>query len=417
MTLRFLIYRQGMRWLLQRWTRQREQTPAVRTASQEGYSGQRKILWIHAASAGELESLWEVALRVAVDFDLVLSVFSPSGLKPLARLCDELARQGVGRVRWAGLSPLEGSWSRQFEKWSPVAWVTAKYEAWPEVWGVCSLRQTPIVILGAQSRPSLTWTRRVTRYLLGVRLPSLWLLPVTTKDAGQLRLDFSKAKIEELSDPRWKRVFVRAIQKNPQVERLAEKLRELPRPWGVLGSIWPEDLAHWSGVPVPGTLWVVPHQVDATHVDAAKAWIASQSRDCILSSQIQEEWSLEGSQKAWVLVDEMGFLAELYRHMDWAYIGGGFSDGVHSTIEPAIWGIPLACGTQRAHRFPEIFELQTTGQLTLVRSQDEIYEWIHRIQPVQEGTQKIQWKEDAERRIQKIDPGISHLHERLRMLN
>ena len=37
-----------------------------------------------------------------------------------------------------------------------------------------------------------------------------------------------------------------------------------------------------------------------------------------------------------LLVDTIGILAEVYRLGDAAYIGGAFSTGVHSVIEPAI---------------------------------------------------------------------------------
>ena len=59
-----------------------------------------------------------------------------------------------------------------------------------------------------------------------------------------------------------------------------------------------------------------------------------------------------------VLVDEMGFLSELYGAADWAYVGGGFGAGVHSTIEPAIQGIPILIGPVRADHFTEIGQLQ-----------------------------------------------------------
>jgi len=45
-----------------------------------------------------------------------------------------------------------------------------------------------------------------------------------------------------------------------------------------------------------------------------------------------------------IIIVEVGILAELYRYSQLAYIGGGFSRGVHSVIEPGIYNNLIACG-------------------------------------------------------------------------
>jgi 3-deoxy-D-manno-octulosonic-acid transferase len=76
-----------------------------------------------------------------------------------------------------------------------------------------------------------------------------------------------------------------------------------------------------------------------------------------------------------VVVDRVGMLATLYRYAMAAYVGGGFGAGVHSLLEPAIAGIPIACGP-RTERSDDADELRTYGSLRIVRSSDDIYEWI-----------------------------------------
>jgi len=44
-------------------------------------------------------------------------------------------------------------------------------------------------------------------------------------------------------------------------------------------------------------------------------------------------------------------LAEAYALADVAYIGGSFSTGVHSVIEPAIAGLPVVCGPVHTNSF------------------------------------------------------------------
>jgi 3-deoxy-D-manno-octulosonic-acid transferase len=42
------------------------------------------------------------------------------------------------------------------------------------------------------------------------------------------------------------------------------------------------------------------------------------------------------------VVDTIGLLSKLYHYGDCAYIGGGFDEGIHNTLEPAVFGNPVA---------------------------------------------------------------------------
>lgn len=48
-----------------------------------------------------------------------------------------------------------------------------------------------------------------------------------------------------------------------------------------------------------------------------------------------------------LVVDAVGFLAELYREGDVAYVGGGLvGKGLHSVVEPAAAGLPVLFGAR-----------------------------------------------------------------------
>ena len=50
-----------------------------------------------------------------------------------------------------------------------------------------------------------------------------------------------------------------------------------------------------------------------------------------------------------VLIDTIGLLAGLYRGADIAYVGAGFTTGVHNTMEPASMGLPVFFGPRYAN--------------------------------------------------------------------
>jgi 3-deoxy-D-manno-octulosonic-acid transferase len=86
-------------------------------------------------------------------------------------------------------------------------------------------------------------------------------------------------------------------------------------------------------------LVLVPHEPTDRHLDRVMAAAArlglpapvrlSQARDPV----------------PFLLVDRVGGLARLYGGGRMAYVGGGFGKaGLHSVLEPAAWGLPVAFG-------------------------------------------------------------------------
>tara|TARA_Y100000766_G_scaffold94229_1_gene80439 strand:- start:192 stop:1403 length:1212 start_codon:yes stop_codon:yes gene_type:complete len=54
-----------------------------------------------------------------------------------------------------------------------------------------------------------------------------------------------------------------------------------------------------------------------------------------------------------IIIDSIGVLKYLYRYADVAYIGGGFNNGIHNTLEPMSYGIPVLFGPKNYLKFTE----------------------------------------------------------------
>jgi len=348
-------------------------------------------VWFHAASVGELESLWPLIEMAALEGDtsVVLTVFSSSAYEHVLRT---MKRLPTGRVIFAGYSPFEGDWIRALKKLRPSLFVTAKYEAWPELWNALATEDVPLAIVGAKLRSSLKLAKAILR-VVGGRMPRMTLFTFRAINASALQKAFPEAVIEKVSDPRWDRVFARASLKQDRVQALLERYGTLPRPWAVFGSAWGSDLAEvfrhrirdWAGTPI-----VVPHKIDPKSVKELEILV----RDLGFSPVRTTDTSgvLPAGRIA-LIVDEMGFLAELYAQADWAFVGGGFGAGVHSTIEPAIFGLPIFSGPAGSEKFDEIAILEEQGQLQLLKAAPD---WermaraaLGRLEPWQE--RKSEW--------------------------
>lgn len=347
-------------------------------------------VWFHAASAGELESLWNVASswvrgRQGRTGEAVLTCFSPSGARPLSRLAEELSGIAARSVLHLGYSPWEGGWGRALERWDPSVFVTSKYEAWPDLWAALSERAIPLVVLGARDRWSLRLASAACR-VLGSGRPRLHLLACDEEDVRALKDRFPFAEtVQAPGDPRWDRVHERARKGNPRAREWLEAFRDCPRPWGILGSAWEEDIEVWRGswAAAGGTIWVVPHDIGRVNVESMKELLCE---DGLTARTLAESGGDTAHEPSCVLVDEMGFLSELYSACDWAYVGGGFGEGVHSTIEPAIHGVPIAAGPEDAEKFAEIAQLRRQGQLTLVEDADDLRRWAGQVGPLAKRT-------------------------------
>ncbi|MDR3608199.1 MAG: glycosyltransferase N-terminal domain-containing protein [Oligoflexia bacterium] len=351
--------------------------------------------WFHAASVGELEMLIPVIqswLEAQKDAELILSIFSESAKSALAAFSEQTRQRIQARLIYAGYSPWEGEWLKALTLYQPDRFVTARYEAWPELWAALGAREIPLSVVGARSRGSLRTARRLVR-LFGGRLPFFQFFTVDRSEVEGLRADFPDAEVEEMGDPRWERVFARTSQSHPRARALTQGLAGLPKPWGVIGSAWIEDL-EFLGKDLfahPGTVWVVPHQVGTDSIERFERLFDAWKIPFLKTSRFGG-W-LEGGGLPCILVDEMGFLSELYASAEWAFVGGGFGQSIHNLIEPAIHGIPVACGPAGITRFPEVELLREWGQLSILRQSEDCARWMNQ-RAVPEAQRKA-WREKA----------------------
>ena len=70
--------------------------------------------------------------------------------------------------------------------------------------------------------------------------------------------------------------------------------------------------------------------------------------------------NLKNNHPKTLIMDNIGFLGNLYSYAKIAVIGGGFSKGIHNILEPACHGVPSIFGPNYT-KFKEAAELIKTG--------------------------------------------------------
>ncbi len=333
---------------------------------------------------------------------VVITHFSKSAEQHVNRIRKELTHEGR-QVEYAGYGPWEGQWREWIAKIRPTVFLTAKYESWPELWMSLAELRVPLIVIAARARRNFYVAERVIRNLRG-DLPEMNFIVSDQRDISPFQQLFPKAQVELGGDPRWERVEQRSSIMQPRARMLVDHFKVAPASCGVLGQIWMKDLEFFGDAlkTVKGPIWLTPHDVTHENIALIEAFLERHGISYVKSSSLPSVESNHGEVQV-VFVSEVGFLAELYKIAAWVYVGGGFSKGVHSTIEPAIHAVPIGCAPKNVEKFTEITQLQESGQLTVLHSREELLAWIEIVQTPVPTEVRAQWVVETRTRIGAAD--------------
>ncbi len=312
----------------------REQT------SQSPNWNSKESLWIHAAS-GEIEyakpliaELVELRKKGEFNMNIVLSYTSPSFPALIKGFQSEVI-----------LFPYPWDFRRlteqAFKFFSPRVALVFRGDHWPLFGRICHLFGVPLISV-AVSRPRGKFGRRAG-FFARWRLKYIQqFLTLTPEDVSYFE---SLGPTQYLGNPRIDQVFLR-LEQNRISENLHSLLSTHRSPMAAIGSTWPEDVQEikvWANewLAKGGLLLWAPHLTEEVSVirnlfSDKKTLLWS---ELINSSQISD---IEGG--TLILIDQMGWLAELYKYADIAFVGGSFRARVHSVLEPLAAGVPVWVG-------------------------------------------------------------------------
>ena len=76
-----------------------------------------------------------------------------------------------------------------------------------------------------------------------------------------------------------------------------------------------------------------------------------------------------------ILIDKIGILADIYKYCKLSYVGSGFSDGVHSVIEPGVYGCAVSYGPN-IELLDEAKYINNKGIGTMVHDEKELSQFL-----------------------------------------
>ena len=141
----------------------------------------------------------------------------------------------------------------------------------------------------------------------------------------------------------------------------------------VAGSIWEEDekiLVNYINTCKDDLKFIlVPHEINKQKIRKLRESISHPSK-------LYSELSKKNNNSNVLIIDNVGILARLYKYADIAYIGGGMgTSGLHNTIEPAIYGIPIIIGKNYS-KFTEAREMVSLGGMYSIKNDQEFKDHV-----------------------------------------
>ncbi|MFS4466863.1 3-deoxy-D-manno-octulosonic acid transferase [Maribacter sp. 2210JD10-5] len=293
-----------------------------------------KVIWIHAASLGEYEQGLPIMERLKTEYPshkILLTFFSPSGFEikkntPAADVVTYLPMDSKNKVeRFLTLA-------------HPVLAIFIKYEIWPNYLKALGAKNIPTLLISSlfkRNQAYFKWygsfMRKALRYFTHFY--------VQNENAKALLHSIGFDNVTIAGDTRLDRVF-EILSRDNSIAFMDDFNKG--KICFVAGSTWSEDeklLVQYINNTENDLKYVIaPHNINEAH---SKSLLKVLKKPTVLysdlASQIIQDFDV-------LILDTIGLLTKVYSYADVAYVGGAFATGLHNTLEPAVFGIPVIIG-------------------------------------------------------------------------
>jgi len=330
-------------------------------------------VWFHVASVGEFEQARPVISaikRAHPGTPVVVTFSSPSGY----HFAKRRQKTEGGVIDFFDYLPFDRNRTMRFclDCVQPRLVVFVKFDLWPNLIWEARARGIPVALIDATLSPSSRRLSGPGRWFYASLYRALDpILAISAEDAARFAHSAPGHRgISVCGDTRFDRVMERWNARMRDVLPLPDD----GAPTLIAGSTWPPDEARL--LPALARLMreepalravIVPHEPRPAHLDPIRQWALEHGLVVRMTSEHHADLSARV-----VIVDTVGVLAEAYAHAHVAYVGGAFSTGVHSVIEPAIAGLPVVFGPHHDNSF-EAVQLLARGAAQAVRNEEETY--------------------------------------------
>lgn len=293
----------------------------------------QNTIWVHASS-GEIEyakALIRELKEKSPQTPLVVTYSSESAEK----LFDNI-RQHVDVF-------LPLPWDDRYsinsliKKINPQVLILARTDLWPEMIFQCARRKIPMAVISYF--PKMNFFSKLLLKPLLRKLSFISCVDAPIQSWVTNLIEPQKTTVTADGDTRFDQVFIRTQQPSKVQIQSQSKIF-------TFGSTWPEDedkikpliqqvLTHQQKVILS------PHDISTSRLEELFQWLTKNKIDYRKLSELNETILFDFQV---LVIDRIGFLADIYRYSDFAFVGGSFKSRVHSVMEPLACGLPVLVG-------------------------------------------------------------------------
>ena len=363
-------------------------------------------VWIHAASVGECLAvlpLIERWLRDRPEWDLVLSVMTPTGRKLIAQRLGNRVRVGFFPLDFPGIS------ARLLRRAAPDLILLVETELWPNFLRSASRCDIPVLLINGRISPRSYRRYRTVRWLFGETLRRIRVFGMqSAQDARRVvELGASPERVRVLGNLKFDQAAVPLSESERR--RLIERLG-----WGsdekilVAGSTHEkEEELLLTGFARIKQQWpsfrmiLAPRHLN--RLSNVTGLLTRQGISYIRYSDLDRATTESGADV--LLLDTLGQLGRLYSLGTVVFVGGSLAPvGGHNLLEPAALGRAVLFG-------PFVQHVQETADLLLAssggRMVHDIGELVREIESLLTETARREAMEHHARETVRLHQGAS----------
>ena len=297
---------------------------------------EKKSIWFHCASLGEYEQIKPIVsyCQENIKNPIYITFFSTSGF-------NNLNNQHSNTTILMYPADTQSTVRCFIKKINPERVFIAKNEVWPNMINLLYIESIPIYFISSKFKKS-----RLNNFFYGNYYTNLLKKSslIFTQDIKTRNiLSTKKIKSIVIGDLRVNQVLENSkkIRKYDLIKKFKNKKKLI-----VVGSSHYEDYKIiLQEMNSSNYKWiVVPHENNLKEINYIKSKIKT---NYVVWSKLED---IEN--KDILIVDKIGLLKDLYFYADIVYIGGGFSNGIHNSLEAAVFNKPLIFGPKYSE-FPE----------------------------------------------------------------
>lgn len=320
-----------------------------------------KVIWFHCASLGEFEQGRPVIEKVKPIYPkhkIVLSFFSPSGYE---------VRKNYEQADVVVYLPIDTKKNvQQFIDYiHPEIAVFVKYEFWPNLLNQLKKKEIPTILISGIFRENQIFFKKYGIWMKN-KLKLFTHFFVQDDNSKKLLNSIGIENVTISGDTRFDRVSEIVNQNNHLdfIDKFKDNKITL-----VAGSTWADDdkllINYINNHSTENDKFIIaPHNINTDSIKKIQSELNVKS---ILYSNYQ---TIELKTARVFVLDTIGILTKVYSYADIAYVGGGFTNGIHNILEPATFGIPVMIGP-KYHKFKEATNLIATRGCIAVTNEQE----------------------------------------------